>query len=96
MFYCFIYFSHALPSEEYVNLTYSIILLWSYGNISSPVRYLYLSILPDDNVIFAASLLILYYISSSIILSSVVMISFYILYKRIFLKCKEWSDTRVV
>ena len=55
----FICFSIALPRGEYVNLACSIILLWSDGNISSPVRYSYLSVLSDDNGdIFAASLLI--------------------------------------
>ena len=57
----FICFWNALPSEEYVKLTCSIILLWSDGNISSPVRYSYLLILPDDNAdILTASLFILY------------------------------------
>ena len=57
----FICFWNALPSEEYVKLTCSIILLWSDGNISSPVRYWYLLILPDDNAdILTASLFILY------------------------------------
>ena len=46
--------------------------------------------------IFAASLLILYYIFSSLIVSSIVMISFYILSKRFFLKPEELSDARVV
>ena len=48
----FIYFSNALPSGEHVNLACSIILLWSHGNISSPVRYTYLSILPMIILIF--------------------------------------------
>ena len=56
--------------REYVNFVCSIILLWSDGNIPSPVRYSYLSILPDDNAaIFAASLLISYYSFPSLILS---------------------------
>ena len=78
----FICLSNALPRAEYVSFACSIILLWSDGNISSPVRYSYLSILPDDNAdIFAASLLILYY-------------SFYILSKRFFLKREDLSDKK--
>ena len=51
--------SNVSPCGEYVNVACSIILLWSNGNIYSPVRYSYLSILPDDNAdIFSASLLI--------------------------------------
>ena len=58
-------------------------LLWSDGNISSPVRYSYLSSFPDDNPdIFAASRLISYCIFSSLILLSVAVINFYILPKR--------------
>ena len=61
----------------------------------SPVIYSYLSILPDDNPdIFAASLLISYYRFSSLIVSSFVMISFYILSKRFFLKRKRLSDAK--
>ena len=92
----FIYFSNALPMGKYVNLACSITLLWFRGSIFSPVRYSYLSILPYDNTdIFAASLLIFYFNFLSLILSSVVIISFYILSKRLFLK-REWlSDARV-
>ena len=51
---------------------------------------------PDDNAdIFAASLLISYCNFSSVISSSIVMISFYILSKRLFLKPKGLSDARV-
>ena len=79
-------------SGEYANLACPIILLWSDKNISSPVRYSYLSILFDDNAhIFTASLLLSYCNVSS----SIVMISFYILSKRFFLKHEEWSDARV-
>ena len=54
-------FSNPLPSGEYLSLACSIILLWSDGNISSPLRNSYLSIFPDDNAnIFPAFLLILY------------------------------------
>ena len=57
----FICFSNAFLSGEYAHLAGLIILLWSDGNISSPVRYSYLSILPEDNAdVFAASLLISY------------------------------------
>ena len=57
----FICFSKAFTNGKYVNLACSIICLWLEGNISSPVRYSYLSILPQDNTdIFAASLLISY------------------------------------
>ena len=69
-------------------IVYSIILLWSEDKISSPVRYSYLPILPDDNGdIFYASLLI--YLQSYYQL-----ISFYILSNRLFLKGKELSDRR--
>ena len=81
---------YALPRGEYLNLACSIILLWSDFNVSSPVRYSYLSILPDDNAdIFTASLLILYYSFSSLVLSSIIMINFYILSKIFLLKCEE-------
>ena len=53
-------------------------------------------ILPDDNAdIFAASLLISYCNFPSLILSSIVMISFYILSERLFLKREGLSDPRV-
>ena len=75
----------------------SIICLRLESNISSPVRYSYLSILPDENVhIFAASLLILHCSFSSLILSSIAMITFYILSKRFFLKRKRLFNARVV
>ena len=52
--------SNALPRGGYVNLAFSITLLWSEGSISSPVRYSFSSILPDDrDDVFAVSLLIL-------------------------------------
>ena len=82
---------------EYVNLACSIICLRLEGNISSLVRYSYLSIFPDDNAdIFAAFLLRSCCNFSSLILSLIVMINFYILSKRFFLKCKELPDARVV
>ena len=92
----FIYFSNALARGEYVNLACSIILLWSDGNISSPVRNSYLLILPDDNAdICSDSFLKLYCGFSSLILLSTVMISFYMLSKRFFLKREDLSDARV-
>ena len=92
----FVCFSRAFPKEESANLACSIICLWLEGNIFSPVRYSYFSIFLDDNaVIFAASLLISYYNFSSLILWSIVMISFYILSERFFLKCKGLFDARV-
>ena len=46
----------AFPKGEYENLPFSIICLWLEDSISSPVRYSYLSIFPNDNAdIFAAS-----------------------------------------
>ena len=62
-----------------------------------PVKYSYLSIFPDYNAdTFAASQLISYCNFSALILPSVVIISFYILSKRFFLKRKGLSDARVV
>ena len=73
----FICFSNALLSGKDVNLACSIILLWSDGNISSPV-------LPDDNTdTFPAFLLVSHCSVSSLILSSIVVISFYIRSKKI-------------
>ena len=49
------------PGGEYVNSVSSIIWIWTKGNISSPVRYSFFSILFDDSAdIFAASLLTLH------------------------------------
>ena len=85
---CFsVYFSKAFPKAVYANLPCSVVCLWLEGNSSAPVRYSYLSVLPDGNAdIFPASLLILYYSFSSLILSFV-MISF--------LKHEVLSDARV-
>ena len=47
-------------------------------------------------MIIAASLLISYCSFSTLILSSIVIISFYILSKRFFLKREELTDVRVV
>ena len=91
-------FWKAFPEGEWVNLGCSIIWLWSpvrYCNVSSPVRYSYLSNLPDDNADIAVSLLIFYCNFSSVILSSIVITIFYILSKRC-LKHKGLSDARVL
>ena len=54
------------------------------------VRNLYLSILNNDKAdIFAASLLISNYTYSSLTLSSIIVVNFYILSKRSFLKREE-------
>ena len=50
----------------------------------------------DETDIFPTSLLISYRIFSSSILSSIVMISFYIISKRFFQKCKRLSSVREV
>ena len=94
---CFsVCFSKVFFKVEYANSAYSIISLWLEGNISSPVRYSYLSILPDDNAdIFSGSLLISYCSFSSLILSSFVMVNVYIISKRFFLKREGLSDARV-
>ena len=85
-----------LAKGEYVNLAWSIICLSLEDNISLPMRYSYLSIFPDHNAdIFYSSLLVSYCSFSSIILSSIVMISFYILSKRFFLKHEGLSYARV-
>ena len=85
-------FSKAFPNEG----TCYIYLLSSEGSFSSHVRYLYWSIFLDNNGdIFAASLLMLCYTFSSLILSSIVMISFYILIIRFFLKHGGLSDAMV-
>ena len=90
-------FSKAFPKGEYPNLACSVIYLLLEGNISSPVRYSYLSIFPEDNAdIFAASLLILYYNFSSLMLSSIIVFSsFYILSERFSLKREASSDATV-
>ena len=72
-------------------------LLWSKGNTFSLGRYSYTLTFPDDNVdIFAVSLLILYCSFPSLIFLSIVMITFYILQRRLHLKHKELSDARLL
>ena len=90
--YLFI-FSNSLPRGEHCY----VILLFSDRNISSPVRYSFLSTLPDNNTdISAASLLISHCSFSSLILSSIVIISLKIASKTFCLKREEVSDARVV
>ena len=95
---CFsVCFSKTFPKGAYANLPCSIICFWLEGNISSPVRYSYLSIFPDDYAdIFVAFLLISCCSFSSLILSSIVTIIFYILSKRFFLNQEGLSNVRVV
>ena len=71
----FVCFSKAFCNLLIVNLASSIICFWLEGNISSPVRYSHLSLLPDYQAgIFSASLLISYCSFSSWIWSSIVII----------------------
>ena len=52
------------------------------GNISLPVRYSYLSILPDDNVDSLTAFQLIYYCNFlSLILSSIAMTILYVLWK---------------
>ena len=91
----FICFWNTLPSGEYVSLASFIILLWLDGN--TPVRHLYLAILPDNNAdIFTVSMLISYCSLSYLTSSSIILISFYIISKKFFLKGEKLSDARVV
>ena len=64
---CFsVYFSKSFLKDRYARLACSIIYLWLKSNISSPVRYSYLSNFPNDNAdIFAASLKMLHFSFSS-------------------------------
>ena len=81
---------------KFVNLDCFIICLRLDRNFSSSVRYLYLSIFPDDNAdIFAASRLLFYCSFSSLLLASIVMIRFYIISKRFFVKRKELFDSSI-
>ena len=80
-----------------MNFPCSIILLWSNGNISSHVRYSYLSVFPNDNAdIYAVSLLISYCSFSFLILSSIIMINVYTVSTIFLLKHEDLSDERVV
>ena len=61
------------------------------------IRNSYFTIFLENNAdIFYASLLISYCSFSSLIFSLIVMISFYILSKRFFLKREGFSDARVI
>ena len=74
----FICFSNAFCKGEYVNLPFSVICCWLDGNISLPVRYSYLPILPDDKAdILAAFLLISYCSFSSLTWSSMILLYIY-------------------
>ena len=90
----FICCSKDFPRGEYLNVACYISLLWSRGSISSPARYSYLSLLPDD--IYAPFLLMSYCSFLSLLLSTIAMISFYIPSKRLFQKRKRLSDAKVV
>ena len=90
----FLWFSKAFPKGEYINFACSITFLESKGSVSSSVSYL--SILPYNRAdVFAAFLVISYCNVSSLHVSSNVMISFYILPKRFFLKREKLSDATV-
>ena len=82
---CFwVYFSKAFLKRGYVIFSCSTICFRLEGNISSPARYLHLSIFPDDNGhIF---LLLCYFSFLSLILTWINKISFYIFSKRFFLE----------
>ena len=87
-----------LPNAEQVNLAYSITWLEPEINISLRVKYLYLSILHNDNAdIFAASLLILPCSFSPIISWLVVMVC-YLFFLRDFSKLHWiiWWWNRIV
>ena len=93
----FICFSNASLRGEYVNIASCIILFCCRGNISSSVRYSYLSLLPDDNLdIFAVDLLMSCYNFSSMILSLIVMTLFITSCNRFFKKRNRLSNERVV
>ena len=93
---CFlICFSNALPKGEKVNLAFYIALFWYSGSVYSPIRYSYLYVLFDINAdIFTAFLLMSHSSSLSLVLSSILIISFYILSRRLFLNRKRLPDAR--
>ena len=66
------------------------------GNISSPVRYSYLWILPDDEADTLAAYLLKSYCSFSFLMWSLVVIFYYMYSKRFFLNFKGLSDANVV
>ena len=80
-----------------MHLTFFIIWFRLKGNISSPAIFSLSSIFSHNNPdIFAASLWISNYSFSCLILSLIVMVSFSILSKGIFLNHKWLSDAREV
>ena len=92
----FVCFSKPFPKGEWTNLACSITFLWSGGSISSPARNSYLSIFPYNKAnIFAASLLVSYCSFLFLMLLLIVMVIFYILSERFFLKRKRLCDVRV-
>ena len=78
-----------------MNLTCSIILLWSDGNISSPeeihIHQFYLMIMLIFPLLLCQCQIVVF-----LSLMSIVMIGFNILSKRFFLKREELFDARVV
>ena len=91
----FLFVSKKLYQED--NFACSIICFWLDGNISSPIRYSYLSILHDDKIdILAASLLTSNCSYSSLIWFSIVMIFLYIYFKRFSFNLKGLFDGKVV
>ena len=97
MFLVFKFFIWKLFKDEDL-LSYLILLYdWLEGIISSHARYSYLSVLPDHNAdVFAAFVLIACFSFLSVILLSVVLITFYILSKRLHLNRKKLFEARVV
>ena len=90
-------FSNALTSWEHENLASSFSLCCCVGNISSPVRYSCLSILPEDNAdIFTATLSMSYCNFSALILTSIIVTIYCTSSNRFFEKCNGSSDRGVV
>ena len=90
----FVYFSKAFSNGEYVNVACFIICLWWY--FLACRIFAFIIFFPDYKAnVFAASLLISCCSFSFLILTLFVMISFYILSRRFFLKREGLSDARV-
>ena len=89
---CFsVCFSRTFPKGEYANLPCSIIYFWLEGNISSPARYSYILIFPDDYAdIFVASLLISCCSFSSLILHQLLWLFFIFFLKDFFWIRKDY------
>ena len=81
---------------EYVKLGCSSIWYGPEDNNFLPVRYSYLSILPDDKAGFFSIFpkAVLCFIMSSF--SPIAMITFYILSKKLSSKRKKWYDIKIV